>query len=163
MHIGSDGIRNGISRLLTAPRDVLRWDAHIGDPGKAAASPGHRSLFDRYKVDIRRAAKEAERIWDEELAAHAQELGDQKQATRAHWMMMPAGPGARPFFVALVRKYWLACDALNKTLPPEQAVAPEGLLLAWLADERLAGDPAVKVLACLPYWPVGLDADGQWR
>ena len=161
MQVSIEGLRLGIGRLLAQPRDVKRWDGHLGDPGKARASAEHRALFDRYVAELRPVAKRAEDVWDREVEALTAQSGDKKLALREQALRMPSGPGGRPYLVEIIRRYWLACDELNRRVPAEQAVAPESLLLGWLANE-MPHDPAVKVLACLPHWPMGLDPEGNW-
>jgi hypothetical protein len=161
MEVNLDRIRKGIHRLLEAPRDVPRWDRHLGDPGKQGASASHIALFDVYAAELGPAARRAEEIWDREIVFRAAR-SPHEDARIQHWMEYPAGPAAQPFMVALIRKSWLRCDGLNKTVPPQQAVAPEVLMLKWLADERGPDDVAVKVITCMPYWPLGLDKDGHW-
>jgi hypothetical protein len=89
------------------------------------------------------------------------ECGDHKEAVRNQWIRRPAGPGSRAEFVELIRRYWLACDTVNQNVSADVAVAPESFLLAWLASDA-PDDVAVKVIACLPYWPMGMDSDHRW-
>ena len=161
MQVSIEGMRLGIGRLLAQPRDFKRWDSHIGDPGKERASSEHRALFERYAAELKPVARRAEAVWDHEVEKLTEQSGDRKLALREQALRMPAGPAARPYLVEIIRRYWLACDALNKNLPVEQAVAPETFLLGWLVNE-MPEDPAVKMMATLPHWPMGLDQDGNW-
>jgi len=161
MQITTEGIRSGVGRLLAQPRDVKRWDGHIGDPGKTAASREHRALFDQYVAEVRPVARRAEEVWDREVEKLTEQAGDRKLALREQALRLPGGPGSRPYLVEIIRRYWLACDQINRRVPPDQAVAPESFLLGWLASE-FPGEPAVRVLASLPHWPIGLDTEGNW-
>ncbi|KIG12825.1 hypothetical protein DB30_00988 [Enhygromyxa salina] len=72
----------------------------------------------------------------------------------------PVGPVADPHVIGVIRAYWLACEAINAKLPHSARVAPERMLLAWLVDGR--HDSWVRLLTAMPYWPIGLDAEGRW-
>ena len=37
---------------------------------------------------------------------------------------------------------------------------PEEFLLRWLVTDRL--DELAEFLAGMPYWPIGMDEDGNW-
>ena len=161
MQITVDGVRGGIARLLAQPRDVARWDRHIGDPGRERASAAHRALFEQYAAEVRPAAQMAEEVWDREVERLFEQCGDKRQAVQEQWIRRPSGPGGRASFVALLRRFWLACDDLNRKVPADQAVAPESFLLGWLAN-NVPQDTAVRVLAALPHWPMGLDLEGHW-
>ena len=162
MQISARRVQDGMHRLLSAPRDLKRWDAHIGDPSPQSASPEHLLLFDAYKSQLRVTAKRAEETWDSETAWRAKQHGNAVEAHREQWIEFPAGPAAQPDFIALVRRTWLACDALNKIVPAYQAVAPEVLLLKWPAEEFPLDHVVIKVLCCMPYWPLGLDKADNW-
>lgn len=162
MEMSTQRVQQGIDRLLEAPRDLRRWDEHIGDPGRQNASARHAMLFAAYKSELHLAAERAEEIWDREIAERVAQGAGANDAVREQWFEFPAGPAARPEIVAVVRRTWLACDALNRELPSSQAVAPEIFVLKWLVGDLSIGDSAVRVLACVPYWPLGLDREGKW-
>ena len=162
MQITEERTREGLNRLLLAPRDLERWDRSTGEPGKQRASPEHRQLFEQYKSDFRNVAAEAERQWDAEISSLREHSEDVAEAVRERWTMIPGGPSARPFFVAFVRRMWLTVDSINRRVPEAQAVAPEVFLVKWLMEEIPLQDVRLKVLAAMPYWPMGLDLEGNW-
>jgi hypothetical protein len=99
-------------------------------------------------------------FWEEILEGCKLGSSDDAQAIRKAWINRPAGPAAYPGLVALIREYWLACHSINQQVAENERVPPWVFLLGWLID---AGDEqAVSVLACMPYWPIGLDRDGNW-
>lgn len=155
-------VRNGVARLLNAPRDLERWDARICAPAYSDASEEHRRLFDAYKTDLRNSVVRAVEVWEGETQGWASAGRTRDEAVQEMWMTYPAGPAAQPFFVALIRRYWLDCDAINRVVPKSQAVAPEAFLLGWLVVEGPAEVESVKILSCMPYWPLGLDREGNW-
>jgi len=155
-------IAKGLARLIHAPSDLVRWDAHIGWKPRSSSSVAHRELFERYCAELAGAVREASDNWNGELHGWAAEEGrTPDQAKETMWKTYPAGPAAFPPFVALVRRYWLACDELNRQVPVEQAVRPEQFMLGWLNDES-SHEELVAVLACMPYWPMGMDFEGNW-
>jgi hypothetical protein len=162
MQITVERTREGLDRLLLAPGDLDRWDRLLGDPGKEGASAEHRRLFEQYKSELREVAAEAERQWDAEISALRELSENPAEAVRERWMMIPGGPAARPFFVAFIRRMWLAVDSLNRRVPEAQAVAPEVFLVNWLMEEIPLDDVRLRVLAVIPYWPLGLDLEGNW-
>jgi hypothetical protein len=64
-----------------------------------------------------------------------------------------------PRVIAVVRRYFFACDALNR----DQAAGSPELPHVFIV-ERLAGkeDELWKVLTELPYLPIGTDERDQW-
>jgi hypothetical protein len=156
MLISKSRLKKGIKRLMSAPMDLALSGAPVWEyappvPGSAA----HKKLFSDYLKELKKATTTAKKWWND-MAAAAKDAGDEMQA----WQTRPAGPASDPGFVAVMRKYWLACDAVNRTAKPADRVPPEMFLLGWLID---AGrDESVEIIACMPYWPIGLDKDGNW-
>ncbi len=159
-YMSEQGMNEGIARLLAAPGDLGLSGAVVipSSPVAKQASEGHRKLFAKYRRDLKKALDEAEEWWDHRAKEFRKEFGDIKQARLANWREFPAGPVSDPSTVAVIRKYWLACDALNAQASP--MVAPEVFLLQWVVDE---GDlTTAELLSAMPYWPVGLNSSGQW-
>jgi len=142
--------QRGIQRLLSAPLDLALSGAPVWDGRGAKPDGKHNKLFAAYMKDLGKAVPKAMKFW-QELAED-----DEKMA----WRTRPAGPASDPRFVALIRQYWLACHELNQTLAPSQRVPPEVFLLEWLVDTGKQN--LIDVLACMPYWPIGMDKSGNW-
>jgi hypothetical protein len=154
-------VARGIERLLAAPRDLARCGAPIAPQRpRDAGSARHRELFEEYADMLAVLARESLDWWRETVTARTRAASDPARAEREAWIARPAGPASFPGFVAFVRDYWLECQRLNEASPDAERVAPESLLVDWLLD----GDHAleVAVVACMPYWPIGLDASGKW-
>lgn len=64
-----------------------------------------------------------------------------------------AGAASHPKVVWIVRSYWLAAARIGE-------VSPEIFLLQWLIDS--GETELVRLIACMPYWPIGLDETGNW-
>jgi hypothetical protein len=150
----------GISRLLSAPRDLAVSGATVieSSPPLEQAPEPYRKLYAKYRKDVGKALDDAVAWWDGRTEVFEEELGDTKRARLANWQEFPAGPVSDPYTVAVIRKTWLACHALNART--EARVAPEVLLLQWVID---GGDMVTaEMLSAMPYWPIGLDRDGAW-
>jgi hypothetical protein len=158
-------IRNrdeGVRRLMTAMLDL---DVHNGwetlHRSRADADPEFRQLYEGYLALLRVALKESLRRWDGTVRAEQEVDGGtyEDALARAHERLW-AGPGGDPNVVWVVRLIWLECDLSNGKVAPEARVRPETLLLQWLIDD--GEDDLVHLIACMPYWPIGLDANGNW-
>ncbi len=159
--ISADLMEKGIRRLLHAPLTLeesggLVWVAASG----AVASERHRELFAEYVEEVDYVTAVALQWWQQTVTARQAAAEGDPRAERKAWIDRPAGPASYPGLVALIRDYWLACDRLNSEVPETQRVAPWTFLLGWLLDGRY--QQCVSVLACMPYWPIGLDEAGHW-
>lgn len=158
LEISERQLDRGLYRLLRSPRDVT--GTVLPPVTLDRAPPAHRVLFSNYVSDLRPLARAALDEWNAEVHAVATRTHDLKAATQQHWETFPAGPASRPEFVALIRRYWLACDALNRE--SGSAVAPEEFLLAWPLEASGRDDDVVRIIACMPYWPIGMNEQGRW-
>jgi hypothetical protein len=152
---------DGIYRLLNCMLDI---DAHApwyrSDKSQAAAAEEYRQIFDAYCQLIRQAASEAIPWWEDTVAAREAEGLSREDAIAAAFNDRMAGAASDPRVVWIVRVIWLECANRNRMKPPEERVRPEYLMLQWLID---AGESElVRLIACMPYWPVGLDENGEW-
>ncbi|MBZ9961174.1 hypothetical protein FJ959_22970 [Mesorhizobium sp. B2-2-4] len=148
-----------IRRLLEAPDDLMLSGAPLA--GSAVPQPGappHRELFATYLDQLRPHVERVASDWQEAMTYQTVRLGSPEAARDFLTQEYPAGPAADMHFIAVVRKFWLACDALNDG--GAESVDPPIFLLAWVieAGENLC----VEVLASQPYWPVGLSKEGRW-
>lgn len=148
-------------RLLAAPLDLA--PAVAVSPGLttvASAAAPHRDIFLRYLVEIESALAEAEPWWQGIVDKAVEREESAEDGLLAAYSQRPAGPAAHGDIVGAVRRAWLEADAVNRTLPEPQRIPPQDLVLRWPAE--LARGEIVAVLTCMPYWPIGLDADGNW-
>ncbi|MFO7562021.1 MAG: hypothetical protein R6X02_05215 [Enhygromyxa sp.] len=165
---GRHGIARGLERLLAAPSDLrpeplpaLRLDE---------ASEFHRLAHQAYLRDLEGALLEAERWWTEELGRREARGMSAEQAIDDAYAAHPVGPVSHPRVLGIIQAYWALCEEINATLGTTEAqVAPEQLLLGWLGHRQgqLAGREGprrseVDLLTAMPYWPIGLDAQGRW-
>lgn len=154
-------VARGVWRLLRAPRD-LPPSAPWTDPpiSRRRADDRYRELYDEYVEYLHDAMGIAEGWWAG-LIQDARDAGlSEREALATAYDRRYAGPVTRPEVVWTVRTFWLKCVDLNRTMPEEARVPPEVLLLQWLLDD--GHDEWVQVLTGMPYWPIGLDVNGNW-
>ena len=145
-------------RLLMAAKDVSP-DADYPTP--SAGSAAHQALFKQYVKDLKAAKADSEDWWESLIDTEEERVGDREQALENVNQRRPTGLMSLGASDAVVREYWLKCDALNrKTKNPEEQVAPEDFILRWLMDNRL--DALAEFMAEMPYWPIGMDEEGNW-
>jgi hypothetical protein len=159
--IPDDLMQKGIRRLLGAPHTLKSCGAAVWESDASlTGSSQHRALFDEYKEDVDYVTAVALQWWDETLGARKRLEPDDPKVVRKAWIDRPAGPASYPGLVALIRDYWLSCHRLNLGTAENQRVPPWIFLLGWLLEGNYG--QCVSVLACMPYWPIGLDRDGNW-
>jgi hypothetical protein len=157
LHPTEDGIR----RLMTYLRDVEDSpDRDIPDVPLSEAPPDYRKLFEGYLDLIRLALSEAEPWWAGTIAAQ-RELGlDAEAAIAAAFEARMAGPASYPRVTWILRAFWLECAWRNDAGEAALRVRPETFLLQWLVES--GESELVRLIACMPYWPIGLDENGKW-
>ena len=144
-------VQPGLERLLMAPNDVRPPDQVIhADPASITAE--HAQLFHAYRAHLHLTLLQTQQWWAGIVSVRG--------SVEAAYLHTPVGPVVDPHVIGVIRAYWLACEAINATLPLCARVAPERMLLAWLVDGR--HDSWVRLLTAMPYWPIGLDAEGRW-
>ena len=132
----------------------------------------HDELRSAYLDDLRAVRQEVLDWWDTLLS---REPGDSEAAYASVRRRWPAGPASHPRVIAVYRKYYLACEALNARL--EQARRAVSSEAGWGEDDEEAGssiDPADLLLeldaidpdlhtfiSALVFSPIGTDPDGQ--
>lgn len=151
---------DGIARLLAQPGDIQPRRDDICGRSLAAASPEHQEVFGDYVADLRTACDIASKWWEDTVNAQVKAGVSRDEAIRVSFNKRSAGPAAHPKVVWIIRLYWLACSKINSDFVPGQPVYPETFLLKWLVDTGEA--ELAQLVACMPYWPVGLDEDGDW-
>jgi hypothetical protein len=145
-------------------------------------------LHYQYAEELRRAADEVQMWWDALVADTVETTGSRVAAAAVLERRWPAGPSAHPRVLAVIIKYYLACEALNERLRAEQRSAPQRLPAFTREDvdesldleneeydapvppgvfvgEMLASKDTrdlARIVAQLKYWPVGVDDTGQF-
>jgi hypothetical protein len=120
----------------------------------------HRELFDQYLTEMRRAKLNAEVWWKTIIDVETGRAGDRRIAERTIRSRYSVGPAAHVGVIAVLRRFWLSCAALNIRSTPLERLPPEELLLGMLLSPP--NEDLARFLSDLPYWPIGLDADGNW-
>ncbi|MER9404139.1 hypothetical protein NKI36_08755 [Mesorhizobium caraganae] len=150
----------GFQRLMEAPKDIPQH-AHFcaKEIDLKEAHPEYGSLFGQYQERLRDAVAEAGEWWNAVVDSLVEnEGGDFKKGLVAAYSGWPAGPSSNDRVVEAVREYWLKVCRVGETLKKADRVAPELFLLGWLPKKSVER----TVLTGMPYWPIGLDAQGMW-
>jgi hypothetical protein len=147
--------------------------------------PRYEALRSQYIHELRVAKSDVNDWWAALVERTLQLTNHNKiEAARELRRRWPVGPAAHPRILAIVRKYFLACDQLNQVIDkeqnddlhqlvphrlatfteqeqePDQTVSP-GILVG----ESLltpATDDLAKIVGQLTYWPVGVDEQGAY-
>lgn len=146
------------TQLQQAIQDVAP-DGHprMGSVG----SLRHRALFRRYLVELSEAKELAEDWWSALIDAEEEDrTGDREQAVKNVELRRPVGPVGHGAVIEVVRRFWLECAALNREVDETDRVAPEEFVLGWLLGPEY--QELAKFLSNLPFWPMGLDWEGNW-
>jgi len=160
-HIISEQWRDlGIERLLTSPPDVVPPQTPPFPALGSRRPEAHARAFDEYIRDLQTVVPEAKRVWLAVIRQFQASFPDRAVAMKEALRFQPAGAAFDARVIAVVRRHWLVCDRLNRSVTESDRVAPERFLLEWLI--AAGQDDPVDVLAGMPYWPIGLDADGNW-
>ncbi|MHC4403675.1 MAG: hypothetical protein ACYTG0_28800 [Planctomycetota bacterium] len=154
-------VERGIDRLMSAPRD-LPPTGHWRDPPLplAEASAEHRALFATYASDLEAALGHAEEWWNGVVKRAKSGSFRRQSNVQAAYDTFFAGPAGHLQLQWVLHHYWLECVKLNEQLDEDLRVPCEVLMLHWLLDGR--HDSWIDALTCLPYWPIGLDDEGNW-
>jgi hypothetical protein len=143
--------------LLQAARDA----APPGHPPPGGGgAPAHTALFRQYLKELRAAHETAMGWWGALLLAEEERTVDHDAAVDNVDERRPVGPVAHGEVIAVVRKFWLECAALNGRSEAADRVAPEEFVLGWLL-KREQNDLA-EFLSAFPFWPIGMDFQGNW-
>lgn len=156
----NDDWQQRVEDLLQAARDV----APMGHPLRGGAGSGrHRALFHQYIGELTPAVRSAQEWFEGLIEVEEERTLDRAQAEETVNERRPVGPVADGGVIAVVRKFWLDCAAINDEIDGTrtgEAVAPEDFILAWPVQE---GHPELaEFLSSFPFWPMGLDHDGHW-
>jgi len=142
--------------LIRSVKDVVP-----SPPGVAltAASKPYRTLFEAYLAELRTAKGWAEKWWDSLIEAEQARGRSRKRAVANVKSSWPVGAVAHKGIIGVIRKYWLECQKLNQKAAESKRLPPEEFIMGWLIrqDETLAA-----FLSDLPFWPMGIDEEGNW-
>jgi hypothetical protein len=156
-------VERGLERLLAAGADLrVRASTAARELSLAEADDAHQLAHAAWLRDLELALIESERAWVRELSHREARGSTREQALDDLYTKHRAGPVGHPRVLGVIQAYWVLCHEINHALvDAKRHVAPEQLLLGWLRDSRRR-ESWLEILSALPYWPVGLDADGRW-
>jgi hypothetical protein len=154
-------VKKGVSRLYCSPTDLDDRQKIDGTPVPYPAAGQHyQRLFDGYLRDLAEVFPIADEWWTSLVDAQEVDGLSRSEAIEEAFDKRLAGPAAASEVVSLIRRTWLACAEINVRSAESERVPPAVLLLGWLVDRE--EEPLVRLLTCMPYWPIGLDENGNW-
>jgi len=139
----------------------------------------HEKLYSQYAKDLRVVKVAAERWWRSLLLAVEDKAKDAARAAQAVQLRWPAGAPSHPRVIAVLRKYWIECEELNRQLmeedqqhgskpdmeeedeegEEESPVPAKDFLTEFLLDGK--NDKLAEFLFPLTYWPIGREEENE--
>lgn len=154
-------VDRALKRLLCLSRDVKGIpEIPATRPTRANASASVAALYQAYLDDVLPVAKKAQHEWKHFVDASTKIHGSHSEGMRVSLVARLSGMSANEDFVSCIRRHWFAVTQNNLTLPLEERVAPEDVLLLWPYEDEL--EDIFQVVVTMAYWPLGLDDDGNW-
>jgi hypothetical protein len=154
-------VDKAIHQLLTAPDDLAGL---IPDQGKAVAiaesTAEHQEVYAEYLANFRVAYDVADNWWKGCVQPFIDDGHSREEAIDMAYDNRLAGPASAPEVVWFFRTYWLEFDEVNRGLAAKDRVPPQVCMLGWLVEE--GHQDYIRLLTCMPYWPMGLDENGNW-
>lgn len=144
--------------LIQAAKDI-RGNSRL-ESDMIRANIRHKELFQLYLEELIYAKDWADSWWKSIIQTEFERIGDSTLAKRNVARQIPGGAATHGGNIAVIRKYWLACIALNRELAQADVVQPEDFLLGWLI--QASHFDLAEFVSELPYWPIGMDNDGEW-
>lgn len=155
-------VQMGASRLLEQGADLCFPGADTSSVFQRSLVRNDRylSVYEDYKVSLKMSRTVAVEWWNALVNNSTEVIGDAGKALRRNYELRPAGPASHPAVVSTVREYWLLCIDKAKMLRLEETLPPSAILLGWLIEDGLSD--LSDILTAMPYWPIGLDENGNW-
>ena len=154
-------IEFGVTRLLAAPRDVYNASIYAKQqPSRDTAHQNYVALYSSYISEFQWVFDDAVESWEADLDELIEDGATLEDAIQSKIELCAAGPAESKPLVWLIRKYWLDCEEVGNCLAPDVRVRPEVLLLQWACED--GQHQFVQLLTAMPYWPIGLDENGNW-
>jgi hypothetical protein len=146
--------------------------------------PSYEKLLSQYIEELRATKAPVNAWWSRLVAAQLAKTPNKVEAAAELTRRWPGGPATHPRVVAVVRKYFLACDRLNQQVNLRVAESQRGATAhttngtreesteeeedrpispAVFVGEMLASaktDDLLKIVAKFSYWPIGTAANG---
>lgn len=82
----------------------------------------HEQLFEHYVKELCEAKEFSERWWKNLVKSERSKAKVPEEADKRLRRRWPDGPASHPRVLAVVRKYWLACDALNGVIARDSSL-----------------------------------------
>jgi hypothetical protein len=151
----------GQLRLHMIPKDVRDPNDPTSElPPVLTVSSAYRAAHADWLEEARWAVDQAIEWWRSLVEGFREPGMSWEDAARSAYEQWPSGPASSEFIVSVVRRHWQACERISAGLLSGEVVWPEDFLLRTL-DER-KHFRIILALTAMPYWPIGLDENGNW-
>ena len=121
----------------------------------------HEQLFDQYVAELSEMAEIAKTQFDQKVAFETNRGLSEEDAHAA--VRIQQGPvAAHPCVLAIIRKYFFACDKLNREIEErgeEEFTYPNDFVHDMLAGSH---EELWEFIADLDYLPIGVSRDEEW-
>lgn len=152
----------GSTRLLEQGLDLFYplSERRQGKRGIEARPSSYLMIYREYVAILNSSTVNAVTWWNSLVVRANEQIGDVDKSIRLNYELRPAGPASHPFIVATVREYWLKLTQLPKNDTDDVELFPPTILLNWLIEDGFTD--MSDLLTGMPYWPIGLDENGNW-
>ena len=149
--------------------------------------PRHEAMRTQYVQELREAIADVRTWWEDLVNETVSATGSRVAAAAVLERRWTVGPSAHPRILAVIHKYYIACEDLNLRLRKEWRRGPEAQephkFTLESASATPTGEPDAPVppgvfvgeslvsadtqdlatiIGYLRYWPVGVDSTGQF-
>lgn len=127
---------------------------------RVVGQPSFSRIVSLYDEEITWAADIAMEWWVSVVSTCVERISDRDAALREAYGRFPAGPASRPEVITAVRDTWLEVARVNAKLSQPERLRPECAVLE--SQHSAAVNVTFIVLTAMPYWPIGIDDNGNW-
>lgn len=120
----------------------------------------HERLYRAYATELRKAKTATEKWWRQLVASETAKEGAREAALARLEERWPLGPAAHPWVLAVLRKYWIACEQQNREIAAlgddagdDEAESPIVFLCEYFLDGK--NEKLAVFISPLNYWPIG--------
>lgn len=154
-------VQLGRLRLHMIPKDFRDPnDPTCALPPLLKCPASHAAAHADWLAEARWATDQAIEWWRSVVEGFREPKMSWADAAKATYRQWPSGPASSEYVVSVVRRHWLASEKINLGLSADDKVLSEDFLLGTL-DPQIHSR-IVLVLTAMPYWPIGLDENGNW-
>jgi hypothetical protein len=129
----------------------------------------HQELFEKYVDELQEVKSAVSQWWDSLLAQEETILGNHDAAAQSVKQRWPHGPSTHPYVVAVIRKYYFACNSLNEEIEEAERDSDSEEEADFIYPHNFVIDSLMEAehyelaefVATMPYLPIGLDPESN--